>query len=128
MCSNNCFSSYVLPLLDKKEKFLLFAHHQVLLNAVEDLVKRKNVKYIRIDGNTTTDQRKYFISKFQLDDSYVCAILSITAANAGITLTAAKLVLFAELHWNPSVSFFYINRSIYLYYNINNQQFYFNII
>lgn len=75
-----------------------------MINAIEDLVKKKNVKYIRIDGSTTSDQRKYFIDKFQFDDSYTCAILSITAANAGITLTAAQLVLFAELHWNPSVS------------------------
>ncbi|XP_072396063.1 SWI/SNF-related matrix-associated actin-dependent regulator of chromatin subfamily A-like protein 1 [Diabrotica undecimpunctata] len=95
--------SYVLEILEKKEKFLVFAHHKVMLDALEDLIKRKNIKYIRIDGTSTTDQRKYFISKFQLDDKYLCAILSITAANAGITLTAAKLVLFAELHWNPSI-------------------------
>lgn len=75
-----------------------------MLNAIEDLVKKKNTKFIRIDGNTTSEQRKYFIDKFQFDDNYKCAILSITAANAGITLTAAQLVLFAELHWNPSVS------------------------
>lgn len=95
--------SYVLSMLEQKEKFLVFAHHQVMLNAIEDVAKKKNVKYIRIDGTTTTDQRKYFISKFQLDSNYMCAILSITAANAGITLTAARLVLFAELHWNPSI-------------------------
>lgn len=75
-----------------------------MMNAIEDTMKKKDVKYIRIDGSTTSDQRKYFISKFQFDDSYMCAILSITAANAGITLTAASLVVFAELHWNPSVS------------------------
>lgn len=96
-----------MQILEKKVKFLIFAHHQVMLNAIEDIVKKKNLKYIRIDGSTTSDQRKYFISKFQFDDSYVCAILSITAANAGITLTAASLVLFAELHWNPSVSIFF---------------------
>lgn len=90
-------------MLEEPSKFLIFAHHQVMLNALEDIVKKKDVGYIRIDGNTTSDQRKYFISKFQTDDRYRCAILSITAANAGITLTAAQLVLFAELHWNPSV-------------------------
>nr|XP_023019905.1 SWI/SNF-related matrix-associated actin-dependent regulator of chromatin subfamily A-like protein 1 [Leptinotarsa decemlineata] len=95
--------SYILQTLESKVKFLVFAHHQVMMDAIEDIVKKKDIKYIRIDGNTTSDQRKYFINKFQLDDKYKCAILSITAANAGITLTAAQMVLFAELHWNPSI-------------------------
>ncbi|VEN34268.1 unnamed protein product [Callosobruchus maculatus] len=90
-------------MLEKKQKFLIFAHHQVMLNAIEDTIKAKNVGYIRIDGNTTSDQRKFFISKFQLNDNVRVALLSITATNAGITLTAANMVVFAELHWNPTI-------------------------
>lgn len=93
-----------MQVLETKSKFLVFAHHQIMLDAVEKVMKRKDKKYIRIDGNTTNDQRKYFVDKFQADENYVCAVLSITAANAGLTLTAATIVLFAELHWNPSVS------------------------
>lgn len=44
------------------------------------------------------------VDQFQHRDSVRAAVLSITAAGAGITLTAAGLVVFAELHWNPGVS------------------------
>jgi SNF2 family DNA or RNA helicase len=30
-------------------------------------------------------------------------LLSITAANSGITLTAAHLVIFTEIYWNPGI-------------------------
>ncbi|KAJ3645103.1 hypothetical protein Zmor_022790 [Zophobas morio] len=95
--------SYVLQALKVKQKFLVFAHHQIMLDAICNVLGKKSVKFIRIDGNTTSEQRKYFVDKFQTNDNYLVAVLSITAANAGITLTAAQLVLFAELHWNPSI-------------------------
>lgn len=60
-------------------------------------------RYIRIDGRTNPEQRKHQIDKFQERDDYLAAVLSITAANAGVTLTAAHLVVFTELFWNPGV-------------------------
>ncbi|KAF5287505.1 hypothetical protein FQA39_LY04133 [Lamprigera yunnana] len=95
--------SFILQTLESKQKFIVFAHHQKMLDAIAQILHSKKVEYIRIDGNTNSVQRKNFIDKFQFNDNFVCAILSITAANAGITLTAAKLVIFAELHWNPSI-------------------------
>ncbi|XP_066137618.1 SWI/SNF-related matrix-associated actin-dependent regulator of chromatin subfamily A-like protein 1 isoform X1 [Euwallacea fornicatus] len=95
--------AFVEKVLASKTKFLIFAHHHNMLDAIQKVITFKNCKYVRIDGNTSTDQRKYFIDRFQSDDNYVCALLSITSANAGITLTAAQRVVFAELHWNPSI-------------------------
>lgn len=57
------------------------------------------------------------VEKFQTNDSCRCAVLSITAANAGITLTAAQLVIFAELHWNPGVSAIFVYQSKWIYPN-----------
>lgn len=65
-------------------------------------------RFIRIDGKMNPERRKYEIDKFQNNDSYIAAVLSITAANSGITLTAAQLVIFAELFWNPGVFIAYI--------------------
>lgn len=59
--------------------------------------------YIRIDGKTSSEERKYVCDQFQNENKYRVAVLSICAANSGLTLTAAKLVVFAELYWNPGV-------------------------
>ncbi|KAH1016447.1 hypothetical protein HUJ04_007664 [Dendroctonus ponderosae] len=94
---------HIEKVLKEKKKILVFAHHKIMLDAVEELLKFNNYKYIRIDGSSSTTQRKYLIDKFQIDSQYVCAVLSITSTNAGISLTAANQVVFAELHWNPSI-------------------------
>ena len=59
--------------------------------------------FIRIDGATPSEQRTQLVEKFQTDENCLCALLSICAANSGITLTAASLVCFAELYWNPGI-------------------------
>lgn len=40
---------------------------------------------------------------FQNNESILVALLSITAAGVGLTLTAASTVVFAELHWTPGM-------------------------
>ncbi|KZC09702.1 PREDICTED: SWI/SNF-related matrix-associated actin-dependent regulator of chromatin subfamily A-like protein 1 [Dufourea novaeangliae] len=94
---------YVSKLFRNKQKCLIFAHHQIILDAICETAESMDTKYIRIDGKTNPERRKYQIDKFQKHDDYLAAILSITAANSGITLTAAQLVVFAELFWNPGV-------------------------
>ncbi|KAK3108769.1 hypothetical protein FSP39_015265 [Pinctada imbricata] len=100
----NAVTDYVLDLLESDRKFILFAHHQEVLDGVEDAVRSKiSNGYIRIDGKTTPEQRNFFCKKFQTNDDTKVAILSITAANAGLNMSAASLVLFAELFWNPGI-------------------------
>lgn len=95
---------YLKRLVRDNIKFIVFGHHQHMLNAISDCMKRIDCNYIRIDGTTRNDLRTKYIDKFQRDASCQVAVLSLKACNAGITLTAAKMVVFAEIDWNPSVN------------------------
>ena len=97
-----CIQEYVDTLLHGGEKFLIFAHHTALLDAIEHSCNRKkDCKYIRIDGSTPPQSRANLVESFQNDESVTVAILSIRAAGVGLTLTAASTVVFAEMTWTP---------------------------
>ena len=94
---------YIHYLIENKCKFLIFAHHQIMLDAIEAEVKKLKVDYIRIDGKVKLEKRQEYVYKYQNDETCLVAILSITACYTGITLTAASTVVFSELHMTPAV-------------------------
>ncbi|KAM6080452.1 SWI/SNF-related matrix-associated actin-dependent regulator of chromatin subfamily A-like protein 1 isoform 2-T2 [Theristicus caerulescens] len=95
---------YILELLESgNHKFLVFAHHKIVLDAIVAELEKKHVEYIRIDGSTSSAERQSLCQKFQFSEKQAVAVLSLTAANMGLTLSAADLVVFAELFWNPGV-------------------------
>ncbi|KAL2302218.1 hypothetical protein Nmel_009637 [Mimus melanotis] len=95
---------YILELLESgNNKFLVFAHHKIMLDAIVAELKKKHVEHIRIDGSTSSAERQSLCQKFQFSEKQAVAVLSLTAANMGLTLSAADLVVFAELFWNPGV-------------------------
>ncbi|XP_036277353.1 SWI/SNF-related matrix-associated actin-dependent regulator of chromatin subfamily A-like protein 1 isoform X1 [Pipistrellus kuhlii] len=99
-----CVIEYILDLLESgREKFLVFAHHKVVLDAITEELERKKVSHIRIDGATSSADRDQLCQHFQLSERHAVAVLSITAANMGLTFSSADLVVFAELFWNPGV-------------------------
>ena len=80
--------------------------------------QQKNVDFIRIDGSTSPHHRFIFsvpiltfrhdlVQNFQTDPSCKVALLSITAAGVGLTLTAARYFCamllftskFGDIHW-----------------------------
>ncbi|KAM9305721.1 SWI/SNF-related matrix-associated actin-dependent regulator of chromatin subfamily A-like protein 1 [Gastrophryne carolinensis] len=99
-----CVIEYIMDLLESgREKFLVFAHHKLILDSVCEELGKKSVGFIRIDGHTTSADRQALCQKFQFSEKISVAVLSITAANMGLTLSSADLVVFAELFWNPGV-------------------------
>jgi len=62
------------------------------------------IGFMRIDGKTSKDKRFKNQEEFQKDPKCKVALLSINAANSGLTLTATSTVIMGELPWTPGVS------------------------
>jgi len=97
---------YILEVLERgEEKAIIFAHHLVVLDEISSLLEASLPKYglthVRIDGRTAVHKRTDLVKSFQENPSCRIALLSITACGEGLTLTAAGLVIFAELYWVP---------------------------
>eukprot|EP00606_Chrysophyceae_sp_TOSAG23-5_P000122 GSChrysophyteH2.ASY1.ANO1.1632.1 assembled CDS len=82
-------------------KVLVFAHHRVVLDRLSTFLSEEGHDFIRIDGLTPSSERGNLIQRFQTDGGVRVAVLAITAAGVGITLTAAATVFFAEMFWTP---------------------------
>lgn len=91
---------YVKELLEDEGtgKIIIFAHHHDVIDRYYDAFGDAAVK---LDGRMSLKERQAAIVRFQNDDSCKVFIGGIQAAGVGITLTAANVVLFAELDWVP---------------------------
>ena len=84
-------------------KLLIFAHHLLVLDRIEEAIQKKKIKFIRIDGNVQMSDRQNRVDQFQNKPDIMAAILGISAAGVGLTLTASSTVVFAEMHWTPAM-------------------------
>ncbi|AFZ81725.1 helicase family member protein [Theileria equi strain WA] len=98
-CKGVC--QYIEHLIDTNIKFLIFAHHMIVMDSIEDKLKEKGANYIRIDGSTSLDKREAYVNLFQTDKHCKIALLSLSACGVGLNLTASSTVVFAELFWVP---------------------------
>mmetsp|Transcript_457 Transcript_457/g.1105 ORF Transcript_457/g.1105 Transcript_457/m.1105 type:complete len:1145 (-) Transcript_457:220-3654(-) len=97
-------AEYVSSTAESGEKLIVFAHHLDVLDALQTELTRKKVSLIRIDGSVSTTDRHAYVKRFQDPNSGVTvALLGLTSAGQGITLTAASTVIFVEMHWTPGV-------------------------
>ncbi|KAJ1418730.1 SNF2-related, N-terminal domain [Sesbania bispinosa] len=92
---------YVGTVIEAGCKFLIFAHHQPMIDSIHEFLLKKKVGCIRIDGSTPAASRQQLVTEFQEKDAIKAAVLSIKAGGVGLTLTAASTVIFAELSWTP---------------------------
>lgn len=102
VCKVKHVVNYIRFIIDKgdNQKYLIFAHHKIIIDAVVDLMEKNKQKFITIDGRTKTDKRQVLVDSFQNDEDVKYAVLSIKAAGVGLNLFKANAVIFCELLWS----------------------------
>jgi SWI/SNF-related matrix-associated actin-dependent regulator 1 of chromatin subfamily A len=80
---------------------LIFAHHQVVLDAMQQALPAC-MRVGRIDGRTSLPMRQRVVDGMQSGELDV-ALLSMGAAGVGLTLTRACVAFFLEIPWCPAV-------------------------
>ncbi|XLR52164.1 hypothetical protein S83_002836, partial [Arachis hypogaea] len=78
---------YLGTFIEAGFKFLIFAHHQPMIDAIHECLLGKKVGCIRIDGGRPAASRQQLVTDFREEDSIKP---SINAGGVGLTLTAAS--------------------------------------
>ncbi len=84
---------------NNNKPIIVYTHHKDVLEDCMSECMASGIKRVaKITGDTLSKKRQEIVDSFQ--DGYIDIVFcSITAANAGITLTAADTVVFLEREW-----------------------------
>lgn len=83
------------------KRVLLFSQFTIMLDIIEEYMKLRLHKYLRLDGSTKVCDRLELIDKFNSDQSIFVFLLSTRAGGLGINLTAANVVIIHDIDFNP---------------------------
>ena len=86
------------------KKIIIFGHHNDFLNNIQEILEKKKVGFMRIDGSTPKNKRFDNTESFQNDEDCQVALLSIGAGSVGLTLTSGYTVLMGEIPWTPAIA------------------------
>lgn len=83
-------------------RVLMFFQMTQIMNIMEDFLRLRNLKYLRLDGSTKSDDRSDLLKLFNDPTSeYFCFLLSTRAGGLGLNLQAADTVIIFDSDWNP---------------------------
>ena len=93
----------ILPKLKATgHRVLIFFQMTQIMDIMEDFLRYINIKYLRLDGHTKSDERSELLRLFNAPDSeYLCFILSTRAGGLGLNLQTADTVIIFDTDWNP---------------------------
>lgn len=83
-------------------RVLMFFQMTLVMNIMEDFLRWRDMKYLRLDGSTRAEDRQDMLKMFNAENSdYFCFLLSTRAGGLGLNLQTADTVIIFDTDWNP---------------------------
>ncbi|KAF2756029.1 hypothetical protein EJ05DRAFT_441690 [Pseudovirgaria hyperparasitica] len=83
-------------------RVLMFFQMTQIMNIMEDFLRLRGIKYLRLDGSTKSDDRSELLRVFNAPGSeYFIFLLSTRAGGLGLNLQTADTVIIYDSDWNP---------------------------
>jgi ATP-dependent helicase STH1/SNF2 len=83
-------------------RVLMFFQMTAIMDIMEDYLRYRNYKYLRLDGTTKSDERSDLLRDFNAPNSeYFLFLLSTRAGGLGLNLQTADTVIIYDSDWNP---------------------------
>ncbi|KAK5046235.1 hypothetical protein LTR84_008378 [Exophiala bonariae] len=92
-------------------KSIIFSSWTRSLDLVQVHLQRLNIAYLRVDGNTESNNRQPTFDAFNDDESIRVLLMTTGTGAYGLNLTIANRIFILEPQWNPGVEFQAIARA-----------------
>jgi SNF2 family DNA or RNA helicase len=87
---------------EENRKVLLFSEWTTMLDLIEPLLRKRALRFVRLDGSIPQKLRHGLVHEFQTNP--LCRLfLTTNAGSTGLNLQAANTVINVDLPWNPAV-------------------------
>lgn len=88
--------------VEDNRKAILFSEWTTMLDLIEPLLKKRKLKFVRLDGSVPQKHRQALVHEFQTNPE--CKLFITTnAGSTGLNLQAANAVINVDLPWNPAI-------------------------
>jgi superfamily II DNA or RNA helicase len=102
---------------EENRKVLIFSEWTTMLDLIEPLLRKRALRFVRLDGSVPQKLRQGLVHEFQNNPK--CRLfLTTNAGSTGLNLQAANTVINVDLPWNPAI----LERRIARAYRMGQEQ------
>jgi SWI/SNF-related matrix-associated actin-dependent regulator 1 of chromatin subfamily A len=89
--------------VDQGEKVIVFSQYMKTIDAITDKMQELGIGVTVLTGDCDMVYRQASVDAFQNDPRVKVFVANIKAGGVGINLTAASIVMFADMDWSPEI-------------------------
>ena len=98
---NQCIE-IIKDAIQSGHKILLFSGYTAMFEIIEEELKKENIEYLKLTGQTKVSERIDLVDEFNSNPDKKLFLISLKAGGTGLNLTGADVVIHYDPWWNLS--------------------------